>query len=183
MWQIRFVWERAIAGAGCLIILTSKADADWSGYSGNAQLVFLIRQWKGLWCRVRKVAWKEVLLGKSGAPDGDWLPDETLTTIKSHLVGCYGPLETPVGEGIRSNGPETRTDSMFARHRSVTSLSSQSACPEKTDITIFRENTGRHICRIGVGWVERLGQSHRFLQGDMDKIRFPELCCWDQAYF
>ena len=33
---------------------------------------------------------------------GDWLPDETVTAFREHLIGIKGPLTTPVGGGIRS---------------------------------------------------------------------------------
>ena len=32
----------------------------------------------------------------------NWLPDETLQAIATHLVAIKGPLTTPVGGGIRS---------------------------------------------------------------------------------
>uniref|UniRef100_UPI00359F7BB0 isocitrate/isopropylmalate family dehydrogenase n=1 Tax=Streptococcus sp. TaxID=1306 RepID=UPI00359F7BB0 len=51
----------------------------------------------------KKVAWTEVLAGKKSFDQtGSWLPDETLDIIKDHLVAIKGPLETPVGGGIRS---------------------------------------------------------------------------------
>ena len=33
---------------------------------------------------------------------GEWLPQETLEAIRESLVAIKGPLETPVGGGIRS---------------------------------------------------------------------------------
>ena len=51
----------------------------------------------------RKVEWIEVLAGqKAFDQTGQWLPDETVDTFRSHLVGIKGPLTTPVGGGIRS---------------------------------------------------------------------------------
>ena len=68
----------------------------------NAQLVFDKAVEKAYGGR-RKVVWKEVLAGKKAADQtGDWLPDETLATIKDCLVAVKGPLETPIGEGLRS---------------------------------------------------------------------------------
>ena len=50
-----------------------------------------------------KVAWKEVLAGQKAFDEtGNWLPDETVDTFRSHLIGIKGPLTTPVGGGIRS---------------------------------------------------------------------------------
>ena len=40
----------------------------------------------------RKIHWDEVLAGeKSYRRNGDWLPQSTLDTIKSHLVAIKGP--------------------------------------------------------------------------------------------
>src|SRR6202140_1738831 len=51
----------------------------------------------------KSVAWKEVLAGeKAFAETGSWLPDETVETFRSHLIGIKGPLTTPVGGGFRS---------------------------------------------------------------------------------
>lgn len=33
---------------------------------------------------------------------GEWLPQETLDTIKEYLIAVKGPLTTPIGGGIRS---------------------------------------------------------------------------------
>lgn len=33
---------------------------------------------------------------------GEWLPQETLDTIKEYLIAIKGPLTTPIGGGIRS---------------------------------------------------------------------------------
>src|SRR5271170_7183290 len=50
-----------------------------------------------------KVAWKEVLAGQKAFDEtGNWLPDETVETFRSDLIGIKGPLTTPVGGGIRS---------------------------------------------------------------------------------
>ena len=51
----------------------------------------------------RSIVWKEVLAGeKAFNQTGEWLPEETLQTIRDYLVAIKGPLTTPVGEGIRS---------------------------------------------------------------------------------
>ena len=43
-------------------------------------------------------------LSRSKAYDetGEWLPQETLETIKEYLIAVKGPLTTPIGGGIRS---------------------------------------------------------------------------------
>src|SRR5579862_8531846 len=51
----------------------------------------------------KRVDWLEVLAGeKAFKESGDWLPEATVETFRSHLIGIKGPLTTPVGGGIRS---------------------------------------------------------------------------------
>ncbi|NMB72283.1 MAG: NADP-dependent isocitrate dehydrogenase, partial [Bacteroidales bacterium] len=46
----------------------------------------------------RKIAWREVYAGeKAYKHTGNWLPDETIDTIREYLVAIKGPLTTPVG--------------------------------------------------------------------------------------
>lgn len=130
----------------------------------------------------KKVVWKEVLAGKKAADQtGDWLPDETLATIKECLVAIKGPLETPVGEGIRSLNVALRQElDLYACLRPVRyfkGVPSPLKHPEKTDITIFRENT--EDIYAGIEWESGTAAVKKvidFLQKDMqvDKIRFPE---------
>ena len=147
----------------------------------NAQLVF-DKAVEKAYGEQRKVVWKEVLAGKKAAElTGDWLPDETLTTIRSHLVAIKGPLETPVGEGIRSLNVALRQElDLYACLRPVRyfkGVPSPLKHPEKTDITIFRENT--EDIYAGIEWESGTAAVQKvidFLQKDMqvDKIRFPE---------
>lgn len=147
----------------------------------NAQLVF-DKAVEKAYGGQKKVVWKEVLAGKKAADlTGDWLPDETLTTIKSHLVAIKGPLETPVGEGIRSLNVALRQElDLYACLRPVhyfKGVPSPLKHPEKTDITIFRENT--EDIYAGIEWESGTAAVQKvidFLQKDMqvDKIRFPE---------
>ena len=147
----------------------------------NAQLVF-DKAVEKAYGGQKRVVWKEVLAGKKAADlSGDWLPDETLATIKSHLVAIKGPLETPVGEGIRSLNVDLRQElDLYACLRPVRyfkGVPSPLKHPEKTDITIFRENT--EDIYAGIEWESGTTAVQKvidFLQKDMqvDKIRFPE---------
>lgn len=147
----------------------------------NAQLVF-DKSVEKAYGSQRKVVWKEVLAGKKAADQtGDWLPDETLATIKDCLVAIKGPLETPVGEGIRSLNVALRQElDLYACLRPVRyfkGVPSPLKHPEKTDITIFRENT--EDIYAGIEWESGTTAVQKvidFLQKDMqvDKIRFPE---------
>ena len=147
----------------------------------NAQLVF-DKAVEKAYGGQKKVVWKEVLAGEKAAElTGDWLPDETLATIKGHLVAIKGPLETPVGEGIRSLNVALRQElDLYACLRPVRyfkGVPSPLKHPEKTDITIFRENT--EDIYAGIEWESGTTAVQKvidFLQKDMqvDKIRFPE---------
>ncbi|MBL7181165.1 MAG: isocitrate dehydrogenase (NADP(+)) [Pseudomonadota bacterium] len=94
----------------------------------------------------RKISWLEVLAGeKAYQKTGVWLPDETLETIKAHVVALKGPLTTPVGKGIRSlNVTIRRVLDLYACVRPVKyidAVPSPMKHPEKIDMVVFRENT------------------------------------------
>lgn len=147
----------------------------------NAQAVFDAAVDKAF-AGQKKVAWTEVLAGKKSFDQtGSWLPDETLEVIKDHLVAIKGPLETPVGGGIRSLNVALRQElDLYACVRPVRyfkGIESPLKHPEKTDITIFRENT--EDIYAGIEWdagSEDVQKVIRFLQEEMgvQKIRFPE---------
>ena len=69
----------------------------------------------------KQVIWREVLAGKKAYNEtGNWLPNETLEIIKTHLLAIKGPLETPVGGGIRSLNVALRQElDLFACVRPV----------------------------------------------------------------
>ena len=92
------------------------------------------------------VAWKEVLAGQKAFDEtGSWLPDETVDTFRSHLIGIKGPLTTPVGGGIRSLNVALRQIlDLYVCLRPVrwfTGVPSPVLHPELVDMVIFRENT------------------------------------------
>jgi isocitrate dehydrogenase len=76
---------------------------------------------------------------------GDWLPQGTIDTFNSHLVGIKGPLTTPVGGGIRSiNVAIRQIMDLYACVRPVRwyqGVPSPVKHPEKVNMVIFRENT------------------------------------------
>ena len=130
----------------------------------------------------RKIAWREVLAGeKAFKITGDWLPQETLDVISSHLVAIKGPLTTPVGGGIRSLNVALRQKlDLYACVRPVRwyqGVPSPVKEPHKVDMVIFRENTEDIYAGIeylaGSPENERL---KRFLIEEMGvrNIRFPD---------
>ncbi|MBK7811820.1 MAG: NADP-dependent isocitrate dehydrogenase [Saprospiraceae bacterium] len=95
---------------------------------------------------VRKIHWLEVLAGeKAFQQTQNWLPQETLDLINSHLVAIKGPLTTPVGGGIRSLNVALRQQlDLYACVRPVRwyeGVPSPVKEPGKVDMCIFRENT------------------------------------------
>lgn len=130
----------------------------------------------------RKIAWKEVLAGKKAFEQtGTYLPDETLEAFKTYLVGIKGPLETPVGGGIRSlNVALRQTLDLFVCLRPIRwfkGVPSPIRFPELVDMHIFRENTEDIYAGIEFMTGEADTKKFRdFLIDEMgvDKIRFPE---------
>ncbi|MEC7731242.1 MAG: NADP-dependent isocitrate dehydrogenase [Candidatus Neomarinimicrobiota bacterium] len=130
----------------------------------------------------RKIHWHEVLAGeKSYRSNGDWLPQSTLDTIKSHLVAIKGPLTTPVGGGIRSLNVALRQKlDLYACVRPVRWLKgvpSPVKKPNLVDMVIFRENT--EDIYAGIEWMhgtKELEQVKSFLMNEMKvtNIRFPD---------
>ena len=94
----------------------------------------------------RRVEWLEVLAGeKAFKQTGNWLPEETLDTIRRYRVAIKGPLTTPVGGGIRSlNVALRQLLDLYACIRPVryfAGVPSPMREPEKLDVVIYRENT------------------------------------------
>ncbi|MCF8277715.1 MAG: NADP-dependent isocitrate dehydrogenase [Flavobacteriales bacterium] len=94
----------------------------------------------------RKIDWLEILAGeKAYHQTGEWLPEESLKAIQTHLVAIKGPLTTPIGGGIRSLNVQLRqTLDLYVCLRPVRwfkGVPSPLVHPEYTDMVIFRENT------------------------------------------
>ncbi|RWU14135.1 NADP-dependent isocitrate dehydrogenase [Anoxybacillus flavithermus] len=130
----------------------------------------------------RKIVWKEVLAGeKAFKLTGEWLPQETLDTIREYIIAIKGPLTTPVGGGIRSLNVALRQElDLFVCLRPVRyfkGVPSPVKRPEDTDMVIFRENT--EDIYAGIEYAKGTPEVRKlidFLQNEMGvrKIRFPE---------
>ena len=130
----------------------------------------------------RMIAWNEVLAGQKAFDlTGEWLPEETLQSMKQGLISIKGPLTTPVGGGIRSLNVALRQKlDLYACVRPVrwyTGTPSPVKEPEAVDMVIFRENS--EDVYAGIEWESGSEGAKRvieFLQKEMgvDKIRFPE---------
>ena len=129
----------------------------------------------------KKIFWKEVYAGeKAFSKFNNWLPDDTLETIKEHIVAIKGPLTTPVGGGIRSlNVALRQLLDLYTCLRPVRyfdGVPSPVKQPEKTNMVIFRENS--EDIYAGIEWMNGTPEAKKivdFLINDMKvtKIRFP----------
>lgn len=130
----------------------------------------------------KEISWKEVLAGqKAFDQTGEWLPKETLDTIKEYLIAIKGPLTTPIGGGIRSLNVALRQElDLFTCLRPVRwfqGVPSPVKNPQDTDMVIFRENT--EDIYAGIEYKEGSEEVKKvidFLQNEMGakNIRFPE---------
>lgn len=132
----------------------------------------------------RKIHWMQAYAGEKATriygPDV-WLPQETLDAVKDYVVSIKGPLNTPVGGGIRSLNVTLRQQlDLYACLRPVRYFKGVPApvrAPEKTDMVIFRENSED----IYAGIEYQAGSSEareliEYLQEKLgsNKIRFPD---------
>ena len=132
----------------------------------------------------RKVEWKEVLAGeKAYNATGEWLPEETLDTIREYLISIKGPLTTPVGGGIRSLNVALRQKlDLYTCLRPVRwfdGVPSPVKDPGKVDMVIFRENTEDIYAGIEFESGTEANDKFKTLLKDAfpeqyNKIRFPD---------
>jgi len=121
----------------------------------------------------RTIAWKEVLAGEKACKEtGEWLPEETVTAFRDHLIGIKGPLTTPIGGGIRSLNVALRQIlDLYVCLRPVrwfTGVPSPVLHPEKVDMVIFRENTEDVYAGLEVeAGTPEAGRLAAFLRDDM----------------
>jgi len=94
----------------------------------------------------RKLVWKELLAGgKAYKETGEYLPEATLTALKSAELAFKGPLATPVGGGFRSlNVTLRQVLDLYACIRPIRyfkGIESPVKRPDLVDMVIYRENT------------------------------------------
>ncbi len=130
----------------------------------------------------KKIIWKEVLAGEKAYHEtGNYLPNETIEAFKEYLVGIKGPLQTPVGEGIRSlNVALRQTLDLYVCVRPVRwfkGVPSPIRFPSLVDMHIFRENTEDIYAGIEyMAGEEKTKKFKDFLINEMgvDQVRFPD---------
>jgi isocitrate dehydrogenase len=129
----------------------------------------------------KKIQWHEVLAGQKACDKtGNWLPDETLQTMRECLVAIKGPLTTPIGGGIRSLNVALRQIlDLYVCLRPVRyyeGVPSPVKDPTTTNMVIFRENA--EDIYAGIEWMDGSPEVKKlisFLEKEMNvsKIRFP----------
>ena len=132
----------------------------------------------------REIHWMEIYAGEKSTRvygSDEWLPQETLETVREYSVAIKGPMTTPVGGGIRSLNVAIRQElDLFVCLRPVRwfrGVPSPLKDPAGTDMVIFRENT--EDIYAGIEWEAESDAARKviaFLQEEMSvrKIRFPE---------
>ncbi len=131
----------------------------------------------------RKIRWMQVYAGQAAADlyGGDtYMPDETLHALTHYVVSIKGPLQTPIGGGIRSlNVTIRQTLDLYACVRPIRyfpGVQTPMIQSDLVDMTVFRENTEDIYAGIeyptGSQEVQKL---IHFLQTELgvNKIRFP----------
>ena len=132
----------------------------------------------------RRIRWMEVYAGEKSTrvygPD-EWLPRETLESVREYSVAIKGPMTTPVGGGIRSLNVALRQElDLYVCLRPIRyfrGVPSPLKDPAGTDMVIFRENT--EDIYAGIEWEAESDGARKiisFLQDEMGvrKIRFPD---------
>ncbi|HUT63818.1 MAG TPA: isocitrate dehydrogenase (NADP(+)), partial [Anaerolineae bacterium] len=128
----------------------------------------------------KRIAWTEIFAGeKAFNLKGEWLPEETLDTIKHCVVAIKGPLTTPVGGGFRSLNVTIRQRlDLYACVRPVRYFSGTPSpvCePEKLNVVIFRENT--EDVYAGIEWEcgsEKVKKLRAFLHDELGVTIKPD---------
>ncbi|TLQ15795.1 NADP-dependent isocitrate dehydrogenase [Lentilactobacillus parafarraginis] len=130
----------------------------------------------------RQINWLPLLAGEAAfQKTGQWLPDETLQSLKDYLVGIKGPLTTPIGVGHRSINVTLRQKlDLYACFRPVTyypGTPSPVVHPENVNIDVFRENTEDIYAGIEADVNTAEAEEWKQLlkkQGKLDEVRFPD---------
>lgn len=132
----------------------------------------------------KKIEWLETYAGeKAFTKTKEWLPAQTLSTLRDHLVSIKGPLTTPIGGGIRSLNVAVRQElDLYVCLRPVRwfkGVPSPVKNPGRVNMVIFRENTEDIYAGIEFQeGSEEVKKVIQFLNAEFPKmaknIRFPE---------
>lgn len=130
----------------------------------------------------KKISWVKAVAGEEAYKEtGEYLPQQTIDSIKETVLAIKGPLATPVGEGIRSiNVALRQVFDLYACVRPIRyfkGVPSVLLHPERTNMVLFRENT--EDLYAGIEWESQSSAAKKvieFLQEEMgvSSIRFPK---------
>ncbi len=131
----------------------------------------------------RQIHWMEIYAGEKSTRvygEGQYLPAETIEAMRDYVVSIKGPLNTPVGGGIRSLSVAMRQAlDLYVCLRPVRyfkGVPSPLRHPEKTDMVIFRENSEDIYAGIEFeAGSEQAIKLIEFLTKELgvNKVRFP----------
>lgn len=134
----------------------------------------------------KSIAWMEVFAGEKASKTYDsasYLPSETIELLKEYKIAIKGPLTTPIGGGMRSLNVAIRQ--MLDLYICLRPIRYFNGCPsplkqpEKTNMTIFRENS--EDIYAGIEWQAGSTEAQQFIKYVEDKlnvtnIRFNDDC-------
>ena len=132
----------------------------------------------------REIHWMEVFAGQKATqlygPD-EYLPSETLMALKDFVVSIKGPLSAPASGHIRSLNVAIRQElDLYACIRPLRyfkGVPSPVREPEKTNVTLFRENSEDIYAGIEYAAHSEAGQklmAFLTLELGVKSIRFPD---------
>lgn len=121
----------------------------------------------------KKIEWKELLAGEKAYNEtGEYLPQETLDTLSGAELAIKGPLQTPVGKGIRSlNVTLRQVFDLYACIRPIRyfqGIESPVKKPELVDIVVFRENT--EDVYAGIEWSSESAEAKKVIEFLVDQM-------------
>ena len=121
----------------------------------------------------KKIEWVELLAGeKAYKATGEYLPQETLDTLAKAELAIKGPLQTPVGKGIRSlNVTLRQVFDLYACIRPIRyfeGIESPVKRPDLVDIVVFRENT--EDVYAGIEWSSASPEAKRVIDFLVDEM-------------
>ncbi|MDR1111220.1 MAG: NADP-dependent isocitrate dehydrogenase [Deltaproteobacteria bacterium] len=121
-----------------------------------------------------RLEFMEVLAGEEAhRRTGQYLPGETLETLRKYRVALKGPLATPVGGGLRSLNVAIRQAlDLYACVRPIKwipGVPSPVRRPDKADMVIFRENT--EDVYAGLEWAAGTPEAESLIGYAADRLK------------
>jgi isocitrate dehydrogenase len=132
----------------------------------------------------KKISWMEIFAGEKATQvygENEWLPEESLSAMKTYIVSIKGPLTTPIGGGIRSLNVSIRQKlDLYACVRPIRyfpGIETPMKRPQDTKMVIYRENT--EDIYAGIEWEEGSDEVKKVIKFFIEEmgitsIRFPD---------